>query len=123
MAEMGTVLVTGAGSQIGYFLLPRLLLAGYSVSAISRRSRRDSDVKWLQTDLDPLPTDFNSKAEILFHLAPLPLLPALLQPGHTPALRRVIAFGSTSRFSKWDSPEPAEQKLARTYADAEAKLI
>ena len=32
------VIVTGATSQIGYFLLPRLQEAGYAVHAVSRRS-------------------------------------------------------------------------------------
>lgn len=45
------VLVFGASSQIGHFLLPRLRDAGAEVVAVSRQSRGSAGVTWLRGEL------------------------------------------------------------------------
>lgn len=113
------ILVTGATTQIGRFLLPRLAAQGFAVHAISRKPQAEAvpEVVWHQADLkqEPLPA---VGAGCLIHLAHLALLPPLLAtPPH--GLFRLIAFGSTSRFSKESSPDPHEQAVALELARAE----
>lgn len=120
-----SVLVTGASSQIGDFLLPRLRTRGSVVLALSRQPRAAADgLDWLQADLDADgPIRPGRKLDVLFHLAPIWLLPGLLErldPAARPA--RIVAFSSTSRWSKAASESPAERGLADGLANAEAAL-
>jgi nucleoside-diphosphate-sugar epimerase len=117
------IMVTGATSIIGGFLLSNLLGAGYEVHAISRRSAAtlpsDDKLTWHQADVsepEQLP-DIN--AQLLIHLAPLWLLPPLLPVLNKLQLKRVIGFGSTSVFSKALSVNAAERKVATRLAEAE----
>jgi nucleoside-diphosphate-sugar epimerase len=48
-----------------------------------------------------------------------PLLKACEKQG---AVKRVVFVGSTSRFTKLDSPDPHERRLANTMAEAEARI-
>lgn len=117
--------VTGATSQIGRFLLPRLCNAGFTVTAISRQNQSHStEVIWQQADLHTFSLPRNKQPSLLFHIAPLPLLPALLArlSKNTP-LTRVIAFSSTSALTKAASPEPRERKIAAQLTEAEAASI
>jgi len=119
------VMVTGATSQIGRFLLPRLLAQGHAVHALSRNppAAAGQGIVWHQADLRQglVPA---IDAQCVIHLAHLALLPPLLA-NFRPALplRRVIAFGSTSRFSKEASPDPREQAVALELAQAEQAVI
>lgn len=123
-----TALVTGATNQIGHFLLPRLQAAGFMVTAYSRTPPPATpEVNWQCADLltSSFPNDLlNDTSTTLFHLAPLPLLPPLLErlPDNT-SLKRVIAFSSTSRFTKENSPEPKEREVAKQLIMAENRLI
>ncbi|QSA96825.1 glycosyltransferase [Methylococcus sp. EFPC2] len=119
-----SVLVIGASSQIGRFVIPRLLASGRDIHAISRNphpSVKDSGVVWHVCDIlsGGLPT---TDAETLIHLAPLPLLPPLLAKLPEGGLKRIIAFGSTSRFSKANSGDPEEQAFARALVEAEEAI-
>jgi len=114
-------MVSGATNQIGYFLLPRLQAANFEVTALSRQPQpNDNGITWQQIDLltSSLPI---SQHRQLFHIAPLPLLPLLLE--RLPALTRVIAFSSTSRFTKADSPDPKERAIATQLTEAETASI
>jgi nucleoside-diphosphate-sugar epimerase len=131
LTNFGTphALVTGATNQIGRFLVPRLQAAGFTVTAFSRTPPRitTGGVVWQQVDLltSPLPLrQPTNPLTILFHLAPLPLLPMLLarHPKETP-LTRVLAFSSTSRFTKATSPDPKEQAIAKQLTAAENTFI
>lgn len=121
-----TVLVLGATSQIGYFLLPRLLAQGESVLALSRRppaatASSSEGVRWLRGQLpDALPT--------------LPVLSAIVSFGPLAALGewlasvppmpgpRVIATSSMSAESKRASRVPAERAVAAQLRDGEQAL-
>jgi nucleoside-diphosphate-sugar epimerase len=124
-AERPRVLVTGASSQIGHFLLPRLLGAGYAVTALSRVPRpARAGLCWLQGDLRrPLDCSPGAAApKALIHLALLSLLPERLPELVRWGVRRVVAFSSTSRFTKIASPDPAERALAASLGEAEDRL-
>lgn len=120
-----SLLVTGASSPIGDFLLPRLVAAGHGVIALSRRPRPSSaGVGWLVADLEGTGAFVpGRRVDVLFHLAPIWLLPAFLErfdPDSRPA--RVIAIGSTSRWTKAGSESAAERGLAAGLAAGEAAL-
>jgi nucleoside-diphosphate-sugar epimerase len=109
-------IVTGASSQIGRFLLPHIQAAGFEITAISRQEPINK--AWLQIDITKniLPV----KSKILFHIAPLPLLPQLLANSN---IKRVITFSSTSRFSKTSSSDVKEQQIAAQLTKAETQVI
>ncbi len=58
-------------------------------------------------------------AQIAFSLVPLWLLPPALPALHQVGVRRLVAFSSTSRFTKESSPDEAERAAARRLANAE----
>jgi len=64
-----------------------------------------------ESGLEPIAT--------LVHAAPIWLLPPLLHRLSDLGLRRVVAFSSTSRFTKRDSASPAERDLAQRLVAAE----
>ncbi|HVW64763.1 MAG TPA: NAD-dependent epimerase/dehydratase family protein [Nitrosospira sp.] len=118
------VIVTGATSMIGHFLLDKLLAEGYKVHAISRASgpssyTGDHPLIWHQADISQHRALAGIDAGILIHLAPLWLLPPLL---HSLDLVRVIGFGTTSVFSKASSANAGERQLATRLAEAEAAI-
>jgi len=116
------VLLTGASSQIGLFLIPRLLRDGHELFAISRRRRDgDSRVTWLLDDVSSPATPW-PPVDALIHIAPLRLLPALLPDFLASGGRRVICFGTTSRYSKAVSGDPKEQAFAAEQIAAESKV-
>ena len=127
-AEGNSVLITGGSSQVGVYLIPKLKERGLVVHALSRRppASAPSGAVWHRVDIENLDLS-GAKAQILIHLAPLPLLPPLLQrleaDGGNPAgLKRVIAFGSTSRFVKQQSGSSEEREFAKALADAETAI-
>ncbi|MBO9706838.1 MAG: NAD-dependent epimerase/dehydratase family protein [Caulobacter sp.] len=116
------VLVLGATSLIGERLLERLNAEGLEPMALSRRPPSD-DVCWIDGDLsDPNLADELSPIATVLSLSPLWLLPQALPALKERGLTRLVAFSSTSRFTKEASPEPAERAVAKALADAEAQV-
>jgi nucleoside-diphosphate-sugar epimerase len=119
-------IVTGATSQIGVFLIPRLLQLGWCVDAISRNPQRTIDVAHLRWALGDLGTarlpQTRAPVDMVFHLAALPLLPRHLPDLAARGAGRVIAISSTSRLTKVDSPSPYERQVAAGLARAEQEL-
>jgi nucleoside-diphosphate-sugar epimerase len=118
------IIVTGATSVIGGFLLPRLLEAGYEVHAVSRDSVKKLPAKneklvWHLADISNPERLPRINARALIHLAPLWLLPPLLPVLNALEIKRVIGFGSTSLFSKANSADIEERNLAARLAEAE----
>jgi nucleoside-diphosphate-sugar epimerase len=121
--DHGPVLVLGATSQIGFFLLPMLVERGARVLAVSRRAHADqAGVAWLRGDLPDQPPQCVAEAEAIVSFAPLDALAAWLDTDPVPALRRVVATSSMSAESKRHSRVPAERALARRLREAEAAL-
>ncbi|MEY3218961.1 MAG: hypothetical protein RIT27_318 [Pseudomonadota bacterium] len=106
-------LVTGATGQIGYFLLP--LLQG-EIIAVSRQPQLSSpQIHWLKADLHS-PLTISTEINYVIHLADLSLFPKISVP-------RLIAFSSTSRFTKENSPNLHERKIAQNLIKAEENFI
>ncbi len=112
-AERARVVVAGAGNQIGSYLVPELLARGCSVIAIARRGRPP----WIEPDprLDWRPLDLAQPlaqiedATALVFVAPLGLFGGLWRG--LSGVPRVVAFSSTSRLTKADSPDPVERAV------------
>ncbi|MFA6312393.1 MAG: glycosyltransferase [Sterolibacterium sp.] len=124
-----TVIVSGASSQIGCFLLPLLAQQGLRVIALSRQVVPDpqmdgsGNIFWLQTDIqDTYSLGSLPSAHYLIHLAPLNILPPQLEAFSTIGVKRIIAFSSSSRHSKAESPIAAERAFAKRLDAAEQAL-
>jgi nucleoside-diphosphate-sugar epimerase len=119
--------VFGATSIVGRTLLPRLLAAGYRVRAfcsnpIAHGQADSPHLTWHALDLnrsDRLPA---GRPQALIHLAPLTLLPPWVSQLAAAGVRRVVAFGTTSRYTKLTSTDPDERQLARDFADSETMV-
>ena len=115
----------GATSLVADRLLPRLLAHGFEVGALSRRppatGAAGAGPAWLSGDLAEAWSP-ESDWPLAFHLAPLWLLPPLVERLARRGLRRLVAFGSTSRFTRAGSGDPAERELGLRLAAAESDL-
>jgi len=100
----------------------KLAAAGQVVHAISRgMAKRElgASCVWHQCDLTQPETFPRFSARVLFHVASIWLLPDRIEQFHENGVQRLIAFSSTSRFSKANSNSPAEQAVAESLARAE----
>ncbi|WP_430391194.1 SDR family oxidoreductase [Dyella sp. 20L07] len=117
-----TIVVFGASSQIGRFLLPRLRVRCEAVLALSRQQHiSEPGLTWLRGQLpDQVPDVGQPSAIISFGpLQPFAdwLAVANLMPG-----TRVIATSSMSAESKQASDVPAERIISQTLRQGEAAL-
>jgi nucleoside-diphosphate-sugar epimerase len=117
-----TVLVFGGSSQIGHFLMPRLLASGEPVLALSRHPRpAQAGVNWLQ---GALPADVPAMPPLsaIVSFGPLQGLADWLAQTRLSDAPRVIATSSMSAETKRDSSVAAERKISRQLRDGEAAL-
>ena len=115
-----TVLVTGASSQLGIFLLPRLDAAGMAVTAVSRKApvaplQATERVCWCR----PQQAD-GEQVEFLVSCAPLELATELVE--NKMVLRKAVVFSTTSVFTKADSAEASESETVNRISDQEKRL-
>ncbi|AIF47120.1 SDR family oxidoreductase [Dyella japonica] len=117
-----TIVVFGASSQIGHFLLPRLRARGAPVTALSRKLRpAQAGVQWLQGELPgAIPAVEQPSAVISF--GPLKPFGEWLASARLPASTRVIATSSMSAESKQASEVAAERALSQMLRDGEATV-
>ncbi|MGP1665776.1 MAG: NAD-dependent epimerase/dehydratase family protein [Rhodanobacter sp.] len=117
-----TILVVGGSSQIGHFLLPRLLASGEQVVALSRQAHPAQDgLSWLPGHLpEAMPALPRLSAVISF--GPLQALADWLAQASLSGSPRVIATSSMSAESKRDSAVPAERSLSKQLRDGETAL-
>jgi nucleoside-diphosphate-sugar epimerase len=114
------VLVIGASSQIGHFLLPRLDAAGADVLALSRHAH-DGDPRWLVGHLpDAMPSLPPLRAIVC--VGPLDWLAHWLSSNRLPGSPHIVATSSMSAETKRDSDDPAERDLSRRLREAETLL-
>lgn len=117
------VLVTGATSLVGRYLLPRLRKAGFEVLATSRQFRPDLDtpgITWYSAEyLEKVPVDEFFRVETVFHLAPIWTLQRLFEKYQQLGCNRLIGFSSMSAVTKANSNHRYERKLARSLIEGE----
>jgi nucleoside-diphosphate-sugar epimerase len=114
------VLVLGATSLIGGFLTARLQAECFDFIEVSRNPPR-LDRRWLQADLgDPDLAARLPPLHTVYSLSPIWLLAPALEALHGAGMKRLVAFSSTSRFTKTDSPEASERVVAQRLLEAEA---
>ena len=121
-AAADPLLVLGATSLVGRFLLPTAASTGRRVQAVSRAPPPASGpAEWLQADLTA-PSLLLPRASQAVAVCPIWLLPPALPALERAGVRRIVAMSSTSRFTKATSPHPAERAVADKLARSEEAL-
>ena len=119
-----TVLVVGATSQVGHFLLALLADEGIQPLALTRQESWPSSVvpvRWLRGDLGKsMPVV--PPLSWIFSAGPLDALAAWLPDAPMLPGARVLATSSMSAASKLDSPVAGERALAMRLNNAEAAV-
>lgn len=118
----------GATSLVGQCLLPLLKENGWQIRAFSRRQIKncDRDVQWIQLPNSPdyqnLSTDDIERIDFWICSAPPWVLPDYFPMIEKYGVRRIIAFSSTSRFTKSNSSDKNEMVVARQLSESEDRL-
>jgi nucleoside-diphosphate-sugar epimerase len=116
------VLLTGASSQIGVFLIPRLLKAGFRIIAVSRSGKPDAypeleQVTWLnESDAINASRDFR----YLISAGPMKLAQRFLRAINNPVT--AIVFSSSSVETKLESHNALEKGQMQAMLAEEAEL-
>ncbi|MDQ6990718.1 MAG: hypothetical protein Q9M11_03200 [Mariprofundaceae bacterium] len=119
------VLVSGASSMIGHFLLPMLVRSGCDVIAMSRQNQDAVDgVRWIKADLLIENSLLNlDKVDIWIHLGRITLLSsAISMHAVRLGIQRVVAFSSTSQFTKATSKNLHDRGIADWLVEGELQL-
>jgi nucleoside-diphosphate-sugar epimerase len=113
--------VLGATSLVGEYVLPLLRQQDWQVRAFSRQAQAsiDENIIWQQ---------FNSasqESEPITHwlsVAPIWIVPQYFSLFERHGVRQLVVLSSTSRFTKDNSSDFAEQEIAHRLADAEQQV-
>ena len=117
----GPVLILGATSLIGRFLTPKLRVRNRAFHMISRGPPADDG--WIKADLAGKGlAKLLPEAETVISLSPIWLLPHILSDLKSKGMKRLVAFSSTSVFTKAGSDDPAERVVAQNLANGEAAV-
>lgn len=116
-----TALILGASSLVGRFLVPLAQQAGQGAISLGRSASGPAS---LSADLTaPDLASRLPKADLVYACAPIWLMPAALEALANQGMRRLIAFSSTSRFTKAASANAAERAVAKRLSDAEDAVM
>ncbi len=118
------VLVTGASSQIGYFLIPRLLHDGHQVIAISRQIKpvwiaAHENLIW-GTEEQTL-TQLKPAIEAMVSAGPMAMAIDLIQ--RYPGLKALVVISTSSIRFKRQSSDAHESALINGIAELEQQLM
>ncbi|MFT4257472.1 MAG: hypothetical protein QM599_11005 [Pseudoxanthomonas sp.] len=119
-----TVVVFGASSQIGHFLLRRLSALHAPALAVSRRAAPAealTGVQWLRAGLPELPP-LPAPLDAVVSFGPMDGVAAWLSRQQVAPAAKLVATSSMSVISKRESAEPAERELARQLDAGERAL-
>ena len=120
------VLVLGATSLVGRYLLPLLREANTPAVAFSRHPPKAvfDGARWVTGDLaKPETLAAVGHASEAFSLSPVWLLPPVLDALTGLGVRRFVAFSSTSVLTKASSTSAEERAVAARLADGEARTL
>lgn len=113
------VLVLGASSLIGRFVLPKLDAAGIAHVPVSRQL----EPGWLRADIQtPEGRAALPSAPTILACSPIWLLPDLVDTLKANGMRRMIAFSSTSVVTKANSPHADERAVVARLQAGEAAV-
>jgi nucleoside-diphosphate-sugar epimerase len=115
--------VIGASSFLGQALIPLLKSKGSGVVAYSRQSRHSEDASLVWRNFEDGISESESGISSWVSLCPLPELVELLPKLTARGARRLVALSSTSRFTKIESADPAERRLAESLRESEAAVL
>jgi nucleoside-diphosphate-sugar epimerase len=116
-------IVIGATGIVGGYIVEQLVRAGQRPLGLSRAPRNAPNLDWIQGDLaDPVALVLPA-FETLYCTVEIGLLADALPHLATPALKRVVAFTSTSIVTKIESEIPAERELLQRLAEGERRLM
>lgn len=118
--------VIGASSLVGASLLKRLASIEHDVVAYSREKRigeEGAKIHWQQLPLPGVSIEgLPPSIEQWICVAPIWVLPYYFTFLKACGVRKVIALSSTSRFTKNQSTDPEERRLANRIIDSEMRL-
>jgi len=117
-----TVLLLGASSQIGFFLIPRLIRAGFHVLAVSRKGKPEAyadseQLEWLAS-IEAAQSE--KRYEYLVSAGPMELARQVFSSDQN--IRTAVIFSSSSVITKQESTQPAERKQIRGMLSTESEL-
>jgi nucleoside-diphosphate-sugar epimerase len=125
--------VIGATSIIGEYLLPVLVKDGWDVVAFTRRKQPDripesDSVSWQELPKSGLAgiSDINKKENQISHwiiLAPVAVLSEYFSMLLACGAKHIVILSSTNRFTKAESSEPRERKLAKSLVEDEERVV
>jgi uncharacterized protein YbjT (DUF2867 family) len=115
--------VVGATGIVGGYIVEHLVRSGERPLALSRVQHRSCGVAWLQGDLAMPETLKSPSFETLYCTAEIGLLADALPHIYTTALKRIVAFTSTSIVTKIQSEVGSERELLQRLAEGERRLI
>ena len=126
-AADSAVFLTGRTSAVGCPVINLLLAQGRQVHSLGRKPLVEVDqqpnLHWSPFDMaDSHQTLPDITANTLIHTASLWLLPDWLEKFHARGVRRVIAFSSTSRFTKLSSANAYELEVVTKLIAAEEQV-
>ncbi len=116
------VLLSGASGQIGVFVIPRLLAAGFRVAAVSRKGKPQGypgfeRVEWI-TERDVLETA--GRYHYLVSAGPLEIAKKFLSACEN--IQRAVVFSSSSVVSKRTSGDRAERNQIQDMLSIESEI-
>ena len=116
------VLLTGASSQIGVFVIPRLVKAGFQVLAVSRNGKPSRWPSFEQVEWLDVPGALKAVGNCQYFLSagPLELAQEFLSAGTQ--FESAVVFSSSSVVSKVDSNNREEQDQIKTMLATESAL-
>ncbi|MES2188920.1 MAG: NAD(P)-dependent oxidoreductase [Pseudomonadota bacterium] len=119
-----SVFVTGGTTAVGSLLLSDLQDSGYRAYCLGRQEiNSEASRSWSFVDLEIQGSDLpDLHASVLIHTASIWLLIGWIEKFHRCGVRRIIAFSSTSRFTKQSSASSYEREIVRKLANAEQHI-
>jgi nucleoside-diphosphate-sugar epimerase len=120
--EPGGSLVIGGSGLVGGYIVEHLVRRGGRLFAVSRSARDRAGVEWLRADLREPETLKFPPFTTLYCSADAILLADALPHFINPAIKRLVAFSSTSVLTKQDTDVAAERDTIRRLTEAERKI-
>ena len=120
------ILITGASSQVGDFLIPRLIKEKHSCYLVGRTPPRFKEsLVWIEADLQDGKDFFDElgKLDAWIHIAPLYLANPWLERAARSGIHQFVGFGTTSIFTKQNSSDPGECRFIADILETEKRIM